>query len=311
VTAAPILLVGSVALDDLHTPSGSRHEAFGGSASYFALAARFFAPVRLVAVVGDDFPPAYREVLAGAGVDLEGLEIAPGPCFRWGGRYGEDLNTRETLFTHLGVFEHFHPKVPDAYRGSDFVFLGNIHPSLQQEVLRQVRAPRLVVLDTMNLWIETARAELLDVLASVDVLIVNDAEARQLTGESNLVRAGRALLALGPTRAVIKKGEHGAALFAPGGIFALPAVPLERVVDPTGAGDSFAGGLLGSLAAEGECTDRAMRRAMALGSVLASLTVEDFGLERLRTASRREIAARYEELRHMTHFDAAPPVTGA
>ena len=310
-TAAPILLVGSVALDDLHTPSGSRHEAFGGSASYFSLAARFFTPVRLVAVVGDDFPPAHREVLARAGVDLEGLEIASGPCFRWGGRYTEDLNTRETLFTHLGVFEHFHPKVPDAYRGSDFVFLGNIHPSLQQEVLRQVRAPRFVALDTMNLWIETARAELLDVLASVDLLIVNDAEARQLTGESNLVRAGRTLLSLGPTRAVIKKGEHGAALFAPGGMFALPAVPLERVVDPTGAGDSFAGGLLGSLAAEGECTDRAMRRAMALGSVLASFTVEDFGLERLRTVSRREIAARYEELRHMTHFDAAPPATGA
>lgn len=306
-TAQPILLVGSVALDELHTPAGSLHDAFGGSASYFALAARFFAPVRLVAVVGSDFPPAHRQLLETAGVDLRGLEVAEGPCFRWGGRYGEDLNTRETLFTNLGVFEHFHPKVPEGYRQSPFVFLGNIHPSLQKEVLAQIDSPRLVALDTMNLWIETARAELLDVLRSVDLLVVNDGEARQLTGESNVVRAGRRLLELGPKTIVIKKGEHGAALFASGGTFAVPAVPLEHVVDPTGAGDSFAGGLIGSLAVSGDLGDAALRRAIACGSVLASFTVQDFGVARLQSVTRHELAARYEELRHLTHFDSAAP----
>lgn len=308
--ASPILLVGSVALDELHTPAGSMRDAFGGSASYFSLAARFFAPVRLVAVVGSDFPPAHRALLEASGVDLRGLEVADGPCFRWGGKYGEDLNTRETLFTHLGVFEHFHPKVPDAYRDSEFVFLGNIHPSLQKEVLSQVRAPRLVALDTMNLWIETARAELLDVLRAVNLLIVNDSEARQLTGETNVVRAGRQLLEYGPHTVVIKKGEHGAAMFAAGGVFAVPAVPLDHVVDPTGAGDSFAGALLGALASQGDLTDGALRRAIACGSVLASFTVQAFGLQRLQTVTRSEIAGRFEELRHLTHFDATEPLPG-
>ena len=302
-----ILLVGSVALDEVHTPSGSVRDAFGGSASYFALAARFFAPVRLVAVVGDDFPPDHRALLETSGVDLAGLEVAAGPCFRWGGRYGQDLNHRETLFTHLGVFEHFHPKVPEAWRDSAFVFLGNIHPALQLEVLQQVRDPRLVALDTMNLWIETAREELLAVLRHVDLLVVNDGEARQLTGEANLVRAGRRLLELGPRCAVIKKGEHGAAFFAADGPFAVPAVPLEHVVDPTGAGDSFAGGLVGALAAHGGLDDGALRRAMALGSVLASFTVEDFGIRRLQSVCSDDIAARFDSLGQLTHFDAATP----
>jgi len=307
VAAESILLVGSVALDELHTPAGSVRDAFGGSASYFALAARFFAPVRLVAVVGHDFPAAHRDLLADSGVDLGGLEVADGPCFRWGGRYGHDLNHRETLFTNLGVFEHFHPKVPDAWRESAYVFLGNIHPALQMEVLDQVRSPRLVALDTMNLWIETARDALLAVLRRVDLLVVNDGEARQLTGESNLVRAGRRLLELGPRVAVVKKGEHGAALFGAAGAFAIPAVPLDHVVDPTGAGDSFAGGLVGSLAAAGSLEDGALRRAMALGSVLASFTVEDFGLHRLQTVEPRQISDRFTALGDLTQFDASAP----
>jgi len=304
VSAQPILLVGSVALDEIVTPFGEVRDAFGGSASYFALAARRFAPVRLVAVVGTDFPEDDLQLLRDEGVDTRGLEVVDGRCFRWGGRYGDDLNSRETLYTHLNVFEHFHPKVPQAYRDSPYVFLGNIHPSLQAEVLEQVRSPRLVALDTMNLWIETARTELLRVLRDVHLLVLNDQEARQLAGESNLVRAGRRLLDLGPRTIVVKKGEHGAALFSTGGEFALPALHLADVRDPTGAGDSFAGGLLGYLAASGETSGPALRRAIAYGSVLASFTVQDFGIARLRNVRPEEIAARFEELRLLTHLDA-------
>jgi sugar/nucleoside kinase (ribokinase family) len=301
--AQPILLVGSVALDDVSTPFGEVHGAFGGSASYFALAARFFAPVRLVAVVGSDFPPEHRRLLEERQVDTRGLEVAAGPCFRWGGRYGDDLNTRETLFTHLNVFADFHPKVPAAFRDSPYVFLGNIHPALQAEVLAQVHSPRLVTLDTMNLWIDTALEELLQVLRQVDLAVVNDSEARQLTGERNLVRAGRRLLELGPRIVVVKKGEHGAALFSAGGEFATAAVPLEDVVDPTGAGDSFAGGLVGQLAATDDRSDAALRRAVAYGSVLASFTVQGFGVSRLAEVRAAEIAARYELLRGLTHLE--------
>lgn len=302
--AQPILLVGSVALDDVETPFGAVREAFGGSATFFALAARYFAPVRLVAVVGTDFPAEYRDLLESYRVDTRGLEVAPGRCFRWGGRYGFDLNTRETLFTELNVFENFHPKVPPEFRDSPFVFLGNIHPDLQAEVLRQVQAPRLVALDTMNLWIDTAREALLRVLPSVHLLILNDAEARQLAGEANLVRAGRRLLDLGPRTVVVKKGEHGAAMFTREGTFATAAVPLEEVFDPTGAGDSFAGGLVGTLAASGDLSDAGLRRAIAYGSVLASFTVQAFGIERLRGVRPADIAQRFEQLRHLTHLDA-------
>jgi sugar/nucleoside kinase (ribokinase family) len=300
--AQPILLVGSVALDDVETPFGSVREAFGGSASYFALAAHFFAPLRLVAVVGTDFPPEHLGLLHAANVDTRGLEVAPGKCFRWGGRYGFDLNSRETLFTHLNVFEHFHPKVPVEYQDTPFVFLGNIHPSLQAEVLDQVRAPRLVALDTMNLWIETARDALVKVLRSVDLLILNDGEARQLADEANLVRAGRRLLELGPRHVVIKKGEHGSMMFSKDGVFVAAAVPLHEVLDPTGAGDSFAGGLVGYLAATGDLSDAGLRRGIAYGSVMASFTVQDFGVARLRSVQREEIAARCEELRLLTHI---------
>jgi sugar/nucleoside kinase (ribokinase family) len=311
--AQPILLVGSVALDDVETPFGAVRAAIGGSATYFALAARFFAPVRLVAVVGTDFPPAYRQLLEASRVDTRGLEVAPGRCFRWGGRYGADLNQRETVFTELNVFETFHPKVPREFRDSPFVFLGNIHPELQAEVLRQVPAPRLVALDTMNLWIETARAALVAVLRSVHLLVLNDAEARDLAGESNLVRAGRRLLELGPRIVVVKKGEHGATMFTRDGTFSAAAVPLQDVLDPTGAGDSFAGGLVGYLAAAGDLSDAGLRRAIAYGSVLASFTVEAFGVERLRDVRPADIVQRFGQLRHLTHFDAggsdpfAPP----
>lgn len=306
----PILLVGSVALDDISTPFGEVRDAFGGSASYFALAASLFAPVRLVAVVGKDFPDEHRAFLEARKVDTRGLEIADGACFRWGGRYGDDLNSRETLFTHLNVFADFHPKVPAAFRDSPYVFLGNIHPALQAEVLAQVEKPRLVALDTMNLWIESAREELLRVVSQVDLLVLNDAEARQLTGESNLVRAGRRLLRLGPRTIVVKKGEHGAALFSAGGEFATAAVPLEDVVDPTGAGDSFAGGLLGYLAATGDHSEGALRRAVAYGSVLASFTVQGFGIARLATVRAEEIAARCAELRNLTQLEPGPAPPG-
>jgi sugar/nucleoside kinase (ribokinase family) len=307
-TPHPILLVGSIALDDVSTPFGTARGVFGGSAAYFALAARFFAPVRLVAVVGTDFPPEHLQLLRSTGVDTRGLEVVEGKTFRWGGAYAVDLNSRETLFTHLNVFENFHPKVPAEYRDSPFVFLGNIHPSLQAEVLSQVRSPRLVVLDTMNLWINTAREALLEVLRAVDVLVVNDEEARMLAGETHAVRAARRLLELGPRVVVVKKGEHGAAMFGGERDFAIAALPLESVLDPTGAGDSFAGGLVGALAATGETSSAALRRAIVYGSVLASFTVEDFGPGRLVAVRPADIAARYEQLRHLTHIEAAPPL---
>ncbi|UCE01456.1 MAG: bifunctional hydroxymethylpyrimidine kinase/phosphomethylpyrimidine kinase [Candidatus Latescibacterota bacterium] len=307
-SAPPILVVGSVALDDIRTPFGEVSEAFGGSAAYFSLAARVFAPVRMVAVVGNDLPAEHLDDLQAQGVDTRGVEVADGLTFRWGGEYGYDLNARKTLFTHLNVFESFHPSVPAAFRRSPYVFLGNIHPALQAEVLEQVEDPVLVALDTMNLWIETARSELLQVLGSVDLLILNDSEARELAGEPNLVRAGRGLLELGPSCVVIKKGEHGALMLGESSMFCSPAVPLEQVCDPTGAGDAFAGGLVGHLAASGDLSDDAMRRAIAYGTVLASYTVEDFGVAGLRDVERADIEKRYRELRLLTQFGVEDPV---
>lgn len=301
--AAPILVVGSVAFDDVTTPFGAVQGALGGSATYFALAARFFAPVRVVAVVGTDFPTEHRRLFEERDIDTRGLEVTEGACFRWGGEYGFDLNTRTTKFTHLNVFEHFHPKVPDAFRSSPYVFLGNIHPSLQQEVLEQVERPRLVGLDTMNLWIETARDALLRVLRSVDLFILNDSEARELAGEANLVRAGRRLLDLGPRFVLIKKGEHGALLLHADHAFVSAALPLEEVFDPTGAGDSFAGGVMGHLAGRDQVNDATLRQAIAYGTAVASATVQDFGVQGLVNLEPREIQSRYTQLRHLTQFD--------
>ena len=305
--ADPILVVGSVALDDVRTPFGAVREAFGGSATYFGLAARCFAPVRLVAVVGEDFPAAHRALLERSGIDIGGLEVAPGRCFRWGGEYGYDLNTRTTLFTELNVFEHFHPKVPAAWRDTPVVFLGNIHPELQGEVLDQMRDPRLVALDTMNLWIEIARPALLAVLRRIHLLIVNDSEARELSGTPNLIQAGQALRSMGPRIVVIKKGEHGAMAFSEDGIFACAALPLEEVRDPTGAGDTFAGGLVGGLASTPKLTPAALRRGIALGTVMASFTVQDFGTERLLRITSEDVRTRSESLRQLTQFEPFDP----
>ena len=277
-----IVVVGSIALDTLHTPHGSAEDCVGGSASYSAFAASYHAPVNLVAVVGTDFPADARDLFKARGVDTEGLEIVEGETFRWGGRYHDDMNRRDTLFTHLNVFEHFHPKLPDAYRNSELVFLANIHPALQMEVLDQVNAPRFVALDTMNLWIDIARDDLVRALGKIDLLFVNDEEAMQLSGEGNLTAAVRTLKAMGTKNVVVKKGEHGAVLFAYGDDpYVQPTVILHSVVDPTGAGDAFAGGFLGHVAQAGDSSARTLRQAMVQGTVTASFTAEQFGPDRL------------------------------
>ena len=300
----PILAVGSVAFDTIRNPFGEATRVVGGSATYFSIAASFFTQIRLVAVVGDDF--AGREQLFdGRAIDLAGLQSVPGETFRWKGEYGFDLNNRETIYTKLNVFEQFHPVIPEAYRSSPIVFLGNIHPRLQLEVLDQVTKPRLVAADTMNLWIETTPDDLREVLKRVDVLIINDSEARELSGEANLVKAARTIRAMGPSTVVIKRGEHGVLMTRPGDgeFFAAPAMPLEEVFDPTGAGDTFAGGFIGSLAACNDLDGAAMARAIIYGSTIASFTVEDFGLDRLLTLSEDEIRDRFRCFKRLTFFE--------
>jgi len=287
-----LVVVGSVGLDTVETPHERRAELLGGSVSYACAAASFFAPVGLVGVVGEDFPAAHEAVYRHFGVDMRGLQRRPGRTFRWSGVYAADMNTRRTLSTELNVFADFQPDLPEAYREAPFLFLANIAPELQLRVLAQARAPRFVAADTMDLWIATARPCLMQVLAAADLVTLNEFEVRLLTGEANLVRAARAVLGWGPRYVIIKKGEHGAMLFAAGSITVLPAYPLEAFRDPTGAGDSFAGGLMGVLAAEGCVTPDAVKRAMAYGTVVASFVVEDFSLERLKTLNRDEIEDR-------------------
>jgi sugar/nucleoside kinase (ribokinase family) len=298
-----LLVVGSVALDSVETPFGHKQDVLGGSATYFATAASFFAPVKMVAVVGEDFPEVHLNFLRGRGIDLEGLTREPGQTFRWKGRYGFQLNEAQTLDTQLNVFQAFQPRLPASYRDSQYVFLGNIQPELQAQVLDQVKAPRLVAADTMNLWIQGSRAALLRTLERVNLLFVNDAEARQLSGEHNILKAARAIQSMGPRRVVVKRGEYGALLFEEGHLFALPAFPLAEVFDPTGAGDTFAGGFMGTLAAVGHLDEPTLRRAMVMGSVMASFTVERFSLERLHEVKRPEIHARFAEFRRLTHFE--------
>lgn len=307
-----ILAVGSVALDDVETPFGRVTRALGGSAVHFSAAASVFAPVKVVGVVGNDYPMDRLDFLVQRGVDLSGIEVAEGESFRWSGRYTHDLSTAHTLDTRLGVFADFHPRIPEAFRTPELVFLGNIDPRLQLEVLDQVERPRLVACDTMNYWIEGSRADLLRVLRRVDILLVNEAEVRQLAGDPNLFRAARWVREQGPQRLVVKKGEHGAILFDGDEIFFVPGYPLEDVFDPTGAGDAFAGGFLGYLAGNGEARDearpgaiaaRTLRNALVHGSVLGSFAVEDFSVGRLSRVSRDEIAARVRAFRTMTHFD--------
>lgn len=301
----PILAVGSVAFDTIKNPFGEASRVVGGSAAYFSVAASFFTDVRLVAVVGEDFADRGADVFGGRRIDLAGLQTVPGETFRWKGEYGFDLNTRETIYTKLNVFEQFRPVIPQVYRSSPFVFLGNIHPRLQLEVLDQVTAPRVVAADTMDYWIERAPDDLREVLKRVDVLIINDAEARELSREANLVKAACAIRSMGPGTIVIKKGEHGVLMTCPGegDYFAAPAMPLEEVFDPTGAGDTFAGGFMGSLAACGQINDAAMARAIIYGSTIASFAVEDFSLDRLLCLTQDEIRERFRRFKRLTHFD--------
>jgi sugar/nucleoside kinase (ribokinase family) len=298
-----LLVVGSVALDTVETPFGRAEDALGGSATFFSAAASLLHPVQLVGVVGDDFPTDALGFLADRGVDLAGLETAPGESFRWSGVYSYDLNSRETLQTRLGVFADFKPKIPGQFADAEWVFLGNIDPELQIGVLDQVRSPKFVACDTMNLWIELKRDRLLDLLGRVDLLLVNDAEARQLSGQHNLTRAARFIMDRGPRYLIIKKGEHGAILFTPHSVFFAPGYPLEEVFDPTGAGDAFAGGLMGALAQCGRTEDSDLRRAVIYGSAMGSFAVERFSVDRFRDLTWVEIEARVRQFREMTTFE--------
>ena len=292
--AAPILVVGSVAFDDISTPAGHRPECVGGSANYFSTSASLFAPIQLVAVVGDDFPQSHLEMLSerGHGVDLRGLEQVEGKTFRWRGRYGEEFGDAETLETQLNVFEHFDPKIPEGFRSAPWVFLGNIHPDLQGVVLDQIDTPRLVGLDTMNFWIASERPALIKVLSRIDLLIINATEARMLTDTENIFDAADAIRAMGPSILVIKKGAHGATLFHPEGMFTAPAVPLRSLVDPTGAGDTFAAGMMGYIA-QADATDFAtLKRGVINGIVMASFAVQGFSLDRVLTLTEDEITER-------------------
>ena len=302
-TASQVLVVGSVALDSVETPFGKADDVLGGSGTYFSSSASHFAPVQLVGVVGDDYPVHLLQPLADRGVDLAGLEKVSGSSFRWRGRYRHDLNSAETLETHLGVFSNFRPNIPEQFRKAPFVFLANIDPRLQLQVLQQVEKPRLVACDTMNFWIESRRPELVELLGHVDLITLNDGEARQLTEHTNLVQAARWILDKGPKHVLIKKGEHGAFMFTRDSVFFAPAYPLESVFDPTGAGDSFAGGFIGSLAASGDLSDASMRRAVVVGSAMGSFAVEKFSNGRLLDITRADIDARVQEFRQLVAFD--------
>jgi len=300
----PILVVGSVAFDSLQTPFGKVDRCIGGSATYFSVAASFFTEVDLVAVVGDDFTEEDASVFRGRNIDTSGLRRVSGEkTFFWSGEYGYDLNVARTRDTQLNVFANFAPQLNDRQKKADVLFLANIQPELQLDVLRQAERPRLVALDTMNLWITHKRAELEAVIREVDLVIINEAEVRQFTNEANLVKASRQILDLGPQTLVVKRGEYGVLMITKSAIFAAPAYPLENVFDPTGAGDTFAGGFLGYLASRSEVHDRELRRAIIFGSVLASFTVEKFSLDRLREISLREVHERYQDFRALTHFE--------
>jgi len=299
-----LLVVGSVAFDCIETPYGFAEDIVGGSATYFSVTASFFTPVNLVAVVGEDFGERQLRVFSNRQVDLEGLERVPGKTFRWRGKYrADDMANAETLDTQLNVFEKFSPKIPASYRDSHYLFLGNIHPSLQLHVRQQLPDCRLAALDTMNYWINGTPAELKKTLAAVDLLVINETEARMLSGTDNLRRSAAAVLKMGPRVLVIKRGEFGACLFQDNSIFFAPGYPLEQVHDPTGAGDTFAGGFMGHLARAGDHSEANLRRALVYGSVMASFAVEEFGVQRLLSLTPEEIETRYREFKSMTHFD--------
>jgi sugar/nucleoside kinase (ribokinase family) len=297
-----LLVVGSIAFDSIETPHGMVEDALGGSASFFSYTASFFTRPRLVGVVGEDFPDEHRQMFQNRNIDTAGMVSQPGKTFRWRGRYHQDMNARDTVEVHLNVFGTFDPLLPEAFRDSTHVFLANGSPVLQARVLDQAHNPRLVLADTMDLWITTQHTELLELLPRLDGLLLNDSEAKLLTGQENMVRAGEAVRRLGPKFVILKKGEHGAMLFSEDGIFVVPAYPTAEVIDPTGAGDSFAGGIMGYLDSDHSPGPGRLRRAMAYGTVIASLTVEGFGLDRLKRTDRAEIDERLENYRAMLSF---------
>jgi len=303
------LVVGSVALDSVQTPFGKVDDALGGSATYFAAAASMYERVSLVAVVGADFPQQHIDFLHSRNVDLGGLQRVEGKTFRWKGRYDYDLNRAQTLDTQLNVFASFHPRLPEHYRDAQYVFLANIDPELQSEVARQIKSPKLIALDTMNYWIDYKKDKLSEAMSLADIVLMNEAEAREYGNTFSLIRAARKILALGPRAVIVKKGEYGAALFADGAdmvsqYFFAPAYPLEKIADPTGAGDTFAGGVIGYLAKHNDTSMEALKRAIIHGSVAASFTVEAFSVDRLKSLTLDDIAQRYRDMQRVTHFES-------
>lgn len=298
-----ILVVGSVAFDSVETPFGKADNVLGGSATYFSTAASYFSDVKLVAVVGEDFPDEHIDFLKNKGVDVNGLKRVQGKTFRWQGSYDYDLNEAHTLATHLNVFEKFKPEIPSAYQDTPYVFLANIDPAIQLDVLLQVEKPKFVACDTMNFWIEGKPKDLKKLLSKVDLFVLNEGEAREFAGEPNLVRAAKQILSYGPKTLIIKRGEYGALMFNGNSVFSAPAYPLESIFDPTGAGDSFAGGLMGYLANTDDTSEANIRQAIIFGSVMASFNVEDFSLNRMKTLTLKEIHERYREFKQLTHFE--------
>lgn len=297
-----IVVVGTVAFDTVETPFGRGENVLGGSATYFSTSASFFTDVSLVAVVGEDFPEEHVQFLQSRDIDITGLQRIPGKTFHWSGKYGYDLNEAQTLDTQLNVLMEFRPDLPESYRDAEYLFLANIDPDLQMEVLEQVRAPKLVACDTMNFWISSKPESLKNVLREVDIVVINEGEARQFTGEPNLVKAARSIIALGCKRLVVKRGEYGVLMFTADTVFAAPAYPLEEVFDPTGAGDTFAGGFMGYLANTGDLSEEGIRQAIVFGSVMASFNVEDFSLDRMKRLDYHEIEARYRSFKSLTSF---------
>ncbi|MBL7155588.1 MAG: bifunctional hydroxymethylpyrimidine kinase/phosphomethylpyrimidine kinase [Candidatus Omnitrophica bacterium] len=297
-----ILVVGSVALDTVKTPFGKRKEILGGSATYFSVSASFFSPVNLVAVVGNDFPAKHINFFKRKGIDLKGLSVKKGKTFRWEGEYGWDFGDPKTIATHLNVLSEFNPYIPQEYRNSKYVFLANIDPKLQIKVLNRMANPRLVASDTMNYWIRERRRDLIKLLKKVNIFLLNESEAKQLTGEASLPRAAKAILKIGPRTVIIKKGEHGSLLFSGNSVFSTPAYLLESIFDPTGAGDTFAGGLMGYLATQKTVNKEVLRKAVVYGSVMATFAVEDFSLNRLASIGKADIAKRIKKFKALTRF---------
>ena len=301
-----ILVVGSVAFDSVETPFGKEDNILGGSATYFSTSASFFSDVKLVAVVGDDFPQEHLDFLSSRNIDLAGLSCVRGKTFHWKGKYGYDLNEAQTLETQLNVFADFKPQIPKEYSESEYLFLANIDPELQMEVMNQVKRPKVVACDSMNFWISSKPESLRKVLEKVDIFLINEGEARQLSGEANLVKGAKRILSMGVKTLIIKRGEYGVLMFNGSSIFAAPAYPLEEVFDPTGAGDTFAGGFMGYLANTGDISEKGVRQAIIFGSVMASFNVEDFSLNRLKRLDYKEIEERYRDFKSMTHFIGLP-----